>query len=227
MGGTNPQLTSINPPSGTSGTSVTVTGTNLSGATEMTFGSTPVTPTSSTSTTVTANAPTGSGTVNVTVTTANGTSNAESFTYTGTTVATPTFSPGAGTYTTIQTVTISDSTSGATIYYTTNGTTPTTGSTVYTGPISVSTSETVKAIAAASGDTNSAVASAAYVINCGTAATPTFSPAAGTYTSAQTVTDHDNFWAGLRAFSAGQRHGCAVGFRTARMGVLYRGYVHK
>ena len=41
VGGSNPQLTSINPPSGSSGTSVTVTGTNLSGATEMTFGSTP------------------------------------------------------------------------------------------------------------------------------------------------------------------------------------------
>jgi hypothetical protein len=188
VGGSNPQLTSINPPSGSSGTSVTVTGTNLSGATEMTFGSTPVTPTSSTSTTATAIAPTGSGTVNVTVTTANGTSNAESFTYSSTPAATPTFSPGAGTYTSAQTVTISDGTSGATIYYTTNGTTPTTGSTVYTSPISVSASETVKAIATASGYTTSAVGSAAYTINLGTAATPSFSPAAGTYSTSQTVT---------------------------------------
>jgi len=193
VGGTNPQLTSINPPSGASGTSVTVTGTNLSGATTMTFGSTSVTPTSSTSTTVTGNAPSGSGTVNVTVTTANGTSNAESFTYTATAAATPTFSPAAGTYTSAQTVTISDSTSGATIYYTTNGSTPTTGSTVYTGPISVSTSETVKAIATASGYTQSAVGSAAYTISSGggVVATPTFSPAAGTYSSAQTVTISD------------------------------------
>jgi hypothetical protein len=106
--------------------------------------------------------------------------------------ATPTFSPAAGTYTSAQTVTISDSTSGATIYYTTNGSTPTTSSAVYSGPISVSTTETVKAIATASGYSTSAVGSAAYTINLPTVATPTFSPAAGTYTSAQTVTISDS-----------------------------------
>ena len=63
------------------------------------------------------------------------------------TVATPTFSPAAGAYSSAQSVTISDATSGATIYYTTDGTTPTTASTEYSGPITVSTTETLQAIA--------------------------------------------------------------------------------
>ncbi len=105
--------------------------------------------------------------------------------------ATPTFSPVAGTYTGTQTVTISDTTSGATIYYTTNGTTPTTSSTVYTAPISVSSSQTIKAIATATGFTQSAVGSAAYTINLPQTATPTFSPVGGTYNAAQSVTISD------------------------------------
>ncbi|HEY4051512.1 MAG TPA: chitobiase/beta-hexosaminidase C-terminal domain-containing protein, partial [Acidobacteriaceae bacterium] len=104
---------------------------------------------------------------------------------------TPMFAPAAGTYTSVQKVTIRDTTAGAVIHYTTDGTTPTTSSSVYTGPITISSSETIKAIAAATGYTTSAVASAAYTINLPMAAAPTFSPAAGTYTSAQTVTISD------------------------------------
>lgn len=103
------------------------------------------------------------------------------------TVATPTFTPAAGTYTTVQSVSIADTTSGAKIYYTTDGTTPTASSTLYASAISISATTTVKAIATASGDTTSAVASATYTINLAAAATPTFSVAAGTYASAQTV----------------------------------------
>jgi hypothetical protein len=101
--------------------------------------------------------------------------------------ATPIFNPGAGSYPTAQTVTISSTTPSAIIYYTTNGSTPTTSSTVYSGPITVSTSQTIRAIATASGYTNSAVATAAYAINQSQAATPLFSPGAGTYTSPQNV----------------------------------------
>jgi len=86
--------------------------------------------------------------------------------------ATPTFSPAAGTYTTAQTVTISDATSGATIYYTTNGAAPTTSSTKYTGPIAVSGTETIEAIAVAAGHSQSAVGSATYTI---TISAPSFS----------------------------------------------------
>jgi hypothetical protein len=104
---------------------------------------------------------------------------------------TPSFSPGAGTYTSVQTVTISDSAIDAAIYYTTNGTAPTTSSTVYSAPIQVSTTETLKAVAIVDGSSLSAVGAAAYTINLPTTATPTFSPAAGTYSTAQTVTISD------------------------------------
>jgi Chitobiase/beta-hexosaminidase C-terminal domain len=102
---------------------------------------------------------------------------------------TPTFSPSAGIYTSSQTVTISSTTSGATIYYTTDGSTPTTGSSSISsgGTITVAASETVNAIAVASGYNNSALATGAYTIQVA-AATPTFSPGAGTYAEPQVVT---------------------------------------
>ncbi len=105
------------------------------------------------------------------------------------TVAIPTFSPAGGTYTSAQTVSISCATSGATIRYTTNGSEPTAASTQYTAPISVSGTTTIKAKAFKSSMNDSATASATYTINSASqVAAPTFSPAGGTYTSAQTVT---------------------------------------
>src|SRR6266581_2925877 len=106
-------------------------------------------------------------------------------------VATPTFSPGGGTYTGSVTVSISDATSGATIYYTTDGSTPTTSSAVYSGALTFTQTTTLKAIAAASGMTNSGVASATYTIQQQQVATPTFSPGGGTYTGSVTVSISD------------------------------------
>jgi Chitobiase/beta-hexosaminidase C-terminal domain len=79
-------------------------------------------------------------------------------------VATPVFSPAAGTYTTAQTVTLSAATAGATIYYTADGSVPTTSSTQYTGAIPVKGSEVIAAVAVASGYTDSNLAKAGYVI---------------------------------------------------------------
>ena len=80
------------------------------------------------------------------------------------TVATPTFSPAAGTYNEAQNVTISCTTAGATIYYTTDGTAPTTSSAVYSTPIAISETTTVKAMGVKAGMTNSSVATATYTI---------------------------------------------------------------
>ena len=98
-----------------------------------------------------------------------GGSSASSSTTTTTTATAPTFSPAAGTYSTAQTVTLSDAIAGATIYYTTDGTTPSTSSTKYTAAISVSSTETIEAIAVAAGYANSTAASAAYTISSTTA----------------------------------------------------------
>ena len=108
-------------------------------------------------------------------------------------VATPTFTPAPGTYGAAQSVTIACSTAGATIYYTTDGSTPTVSSAIYTGAIAVTSTTTIRALAAATGMTNSSVASGTYTIALvppppATVATPSFTPAPGTYGAAQSVT---------------------------------------
>jgi len=103
-----------------------------------------------------------------------------------TAAATPAFSVVAGVYAPGQTVKITDATPGATIYYTKNGTTPTTASTKYAGPITVDSSQTIKAIASAANYKGSEVASALYRI-APPVATPKFSVSSGTYNSTQTV----------------------------------------
>jgi hypothetical protein len=81
--------------------------------------------------------------------------------------------------------------SNAAIYYTTDGSTPTSNSALYTGPIHLSGSQTVKAVASANSYPLSGVTTAVYVI-LPPAATPEFSVPAGTYTSAQSVALSDS-----------------------------------
>jgi hypothetical protein len=97
------------------------------------------------------------------------------------TVATPTFSPAGGSFSSAQSVTISTTTSGASIHFTVDGSTPTASSPLFSGPINVASSETIRAIGVASGLSNSAVASATYTIGAaGTCPTqpdvPNFGP---------------------------------------------------
>ncbi len=103
--------------------------------------------------------------------------------------AAPIFSLAAGTYHTPQTLMLTDTTTGATIYYTTNGTTPTTASTRYTAAITVASTETVQAVAIATGFSLSPVSTKAYTYSAyPNAATPSFSLAGGTYSTPQTLT---------------------------------------
>jgi hypothetical protein len=76
----------------------------------------------------------------------------------------PVASPAAGNYTGAQAVALSSLTPAATIHYTTDGSTPTASSPLYTGPVAVSASETIKALAIAPGFTNSPVTSFPYII---------------------------------------------------------------
>jgi len=71
-----PAVTAISPSSGTTagGTAVTISGTNLAGATGVSFGGVGGTITADSSTQITVVSPPGKGTVNITVTTAAGTS---------------------------------------------------------------------------------------------------------------------------------------------------------
>lgn len=67
-------------------------------------------------------------------------------------VAQPVFSPEGGTFTGSVTVSISTTTTGATIYYTTNGVDASERSRVYDGPITLSETTTLKAIAMKDGE---------------------------------------------------------------------------
>jgi alpha-tubulin suppressor-like RCC1 family protein len=98
---------------------------------------------------------------------------------------TPTVDHYSGQYSTPFNLTLATASSGAVIHYTLDGSTPTASSTAYSAPISIgqTTTVTAKAMLAGVPDSNPTVVALEL-----TTVPPTFSPAGGTYTSAQTVT---------------------------------------
>ena len=124
-------------------------------------------------------------------------------------VATPTFSPKAGRYSEAQTVTISCETSGSTIYYTLDGTAPTTSSSVYSQPLTISETTTVKAIAVADGE-ESATATAKYTIGQSTS-----NPDATTFRLVSSVDD----------LEPGMRYIIACGSKATAAGALNSTYL--
>jgi len=94
-------------------------------------------------------------------------------------VASPSFSPAPGTYSSAQTVTLSSATAGASIRYTTDGSTPTSSTgTLYSGPVTISATTPLKAIAYQSGLTNSPVTSGTYTIGSAGGLDPSAPPSA-------------------------------------------------
>jgi hypothetical protein len=80
-------------------------------------------------------------------------------------VAAPVFSPAPGAYLNAQNVTITTATPGASIRYTTDGSTPTeTTGTLYSSPVNISNTATLKALAYQSGLADSTVTSGIYTI---------------------------------------------------------------
>jgi hypothetical protein len=100
--------------------------------------------------------------------------------------AAPVINPNGGSFGGTLNVTLSSATASASIYYTLDGSVPTLASTFYSGPIAISSDTTIRAIASGGGFIQSAVSSATFT-DVGQTPAVSFSPGAGTYTTAQTV----------------------------------------
>jgi hypothetical protein len=106
----------------------------------------------------------------------------------------PVISPGTGTYQGTQNVTITTTELAASIYYTTNGNVPrfdvpNSFTKLYTGPIQITNSTTIRAVCVRNGALNSRVAVAFITINNPTVvANPVISPDGGTFDGSATVT---------------------------------------
>jgi hypothetical protein len=101
----------------------------------------------------------------------------------------PAFDIATGTYATAQFLTLSDVTPGVKLFYTMDGTEPTASSTQYAGPITISSSRTVKAIAVGNNIVQSSVATAVYSLTVPNQVVPavTVTPSFSSITTAQAL----------------------------------------
>ena len=105
-------------------------------------------------------------------------------------VATPTLTPGSGSYSAAQNVTVATATPSTTLRFTTTGLEPTaTDATVVSGgTVAIGTAGTLKVKGSRAGWSDSDTAIATYTFNLGTVAAPVFTPGGGSYTAGQSVT---------------------------------------
>ncbi len=92
-----------------------------------------------------------------------------------------TASPAAGTYASSVNVTLTGGSTGEEIRYTTNNSNPTSSSTLYSGPITITSTTTIRAQLYKAGTSSSTVMSATYTITA--PSTLTLTPPAGTYSN--------------------------------------------
>lgn len=217
-----PTVTSISPTAGplTGGTTVIITGTNLSGATAVTFGATAATGfTVNSATQITATSPAGTGTVDVRVATAGGTSAtsaADQFTY----VAAPTvssISPTSGSGAGGTTVTITGANfSGATAV--TFGATAAAGFTVVSPTTITATSPsgagTVDIRVTSVGGT-SATSAADQFTYIPSPTVSSISPTAGPQTGGTTITITGTNFTGVTAVTFGATSAASFTFNSA------------
>ena len=99
--------------------------------------------------------------------------------------ANPVITPSGGTFDSSQSVTISTTTPSAIIYYTVDGSVPAISDSVYSSPITVTSSKTIKAITYAPGINPSGVTTSVLTI---ATSPPVFNPRPGGFTTMQSIT---------------------------------------
>ncbi|HTB81514.1 MAG TPA: chitobiase/beta-hexosaminidase C-terminal domain-containing protein, partial [Opitutaceae bacterium] len=135
-------------------------------------------------------------------------------------VAAPSFNPGGGTYSSPQLISVTLTTSGATGRYTTDGSDPSeTHGTLIGGPISITSTTTLKAIAYESGFADSNITTEVYTITTPQAAAPVFNPGGGNYPNTQNVSMTSNSGASIRYTTDGSTP-------TETNGTIYSGPVN-